>query len=84
MTEKKLSRANEIAEKIRRLDIFIERAQALWAGKLMIKKPKMCFHVCGYGALGNSDIELNTSEKDAVLLVLISERDTFQKELEEM
>lgn len=84
MTEKNLSRANEISNKIRRLDAFICTAQKLWEGQLTIKKPKMCFHILGYGAFGGSEIQLNTSEKDAVLSVLIAERDTLKKELEGM
>lgn len=84
MTEEQRSKANEIAKKIKRLDDFIFTAERLWKGKLAIFKPRMIFHIHSYGAFHGSEIELDTAEKDALLSVLISERDSLKKKLEEI
>ncbi|HSQ88826.1 hypothetical protein [Romboutsia sp.] len=79
MDIKQLNKANALNEEIRELDLFINSASKVWAGKLSIKDKIMRFISNSYGVIESKEFKMNTDIKNRVLDVLKE----YKTELEE-
>lgn len=84
MTQEQLKKGITLQAEIEKLDSFIDRARALWKGRLIIRKPKMFFGLIPYGFLEGKELELDTETKDEILNFIVAKADRLRKELEEI
>lgn len=80
MTEAELLRANEIRDKIFKLDMFLSTANKVWNGRLI--KERYLLKAKEYGAFQTRYMELDKETFGKVILVLEMELMELKRELE--
>jgi len=70
MTEDKLNIANDLDKKIKDLQLFINKAENNWTGKLIQKSTYCIFKVEAYDSSMEAEYYLTTDEKNKMIQVL--------------
>lgn len=84
MTDEELIEANEIKEKIRKLNEFIFYGERTWTGQLIKRIPLITVKSNAYGALGSATYDLDTETKNEILELLRGKLLNLENQLKEM
>lgn len=84
MTDKELREANEIKEKISKLNKFLFYGEKTWTGQLIKRVPLITVKSNAYGALGSATYELDTETKDEILDFLRGKLLSLETQLEDI